>query len=245
MRARNAGRQLLAQSGLLLLIAFGCAGDATFSALGEILAAGSSSGRLGEDTIIAGLREALRTGSQRAVRRSAQRDGFLGNPDIRIGLPESTRSMTKALRTVGFAAQLDEFEVAMNRAAERAAADAFDVFADAVRAMSFSDAREILNGSESAASDYFRGATEPELRARFQPIVAEQMGRLGLVKSYDRLVRRYRKLPFAGAPRLNLHGYVTEKALDGLFTLLAEEERKIRTDPAARSSEILVRVFGS
>jgi hypothetical protein len=145
---------------------------------------------------------------------------------------------------VGFGAQVDELEVAMNRAAESAAGEAGEVFWQGIREMTFSDAMGILNGGDTAATEYFERTTRDTLRARFEPIVASKMNEVGLVRRYEELRARYAALPFTQEPSLDLRGYVTERALDGLFEVLGEEEREIRTDPAARVTPLLKEVFG-
>jgi hypothetical protein len=209
-------------------------------AVGDLLA----SARSGDSTAAAGLKEALEVGTRNAVDRTSSADGYFGNPLIRIALPDSLQTMAKGLRAVGLGGQVDELEVAMNRAAERAAGEAGDVFWQGIRKMTFSDAMGILNGGDTAATEYFDRTTRDALRARFEPIVASKMNEVGLVRTYDDLTTRYAALPFTQKPSLDLGGYVTGKALDGLFTVLGEEERKIRTDPAARVTPLLKEVFG-
>jgi hypothetical protein len=160
-------------------------------------------------------------------------------------LPDSLETMAKGLRAIGMGSQVDELEVAMNRAAEKAAGQAKDVFWQGIRQMSFADAQAILQGGDTAATEYFDRTTRPTLRARYEPIVARTMDQVGLVRTYDDLVGRYTALPFTKKPAFDLRSYVTDKALDGLFTVLGEEERKIRTDPAARTTKLLREVFGS
>jgi hypothetical protein len=196
-------------------------------------------------TIINGLKEALRVGTQNAVRLTSSEDGFLGNELIRIALPDQLETLVKVLRTVGFESQVQELEVTMNRAAERGAGEATDVFVDAIAKMSFGDARAILDGNETAATDYFRDKTSGTLTKRFKPLVKEKMQEVGLVQQYESLVDRFTAIPLMSAPVLSLEDYVTDKTLDGLFTVLADEERRIRTDPSARVTELLQRVFGS
>jgi hypothetical protein len=151
--------------------------------------------------------------------------------------------MATGLRAVGFGGQVDELEVAMNRAAEQASAEATEVFWQGIRQMSFSDARAILTGGDTAATEYFERTTREPLRQRFEPIVAERMRGVGLARLYGDLVARYVALPFTKEPNLNLEGYVTDGALDGLFRVLGEEERRIREDPAARTTALLKEVF--
>jgi hypothetical protein len=151
--------------------------------------------------------------------------------------------MTRGLRRIGLSRQIDEFELAMNRAAESAAGGAFDVFDAAIGELGFSDARAILGGNETAATDYLRRTASEELEARFAPIVERSMSKTGAVAAYDRLLQHWSALPQSTRPQFDLEAYVTGKTLDGLFRVMGQEERKIRTDPAARSSELLRRTF--
>jgi hypothetical protein len=194
--------------------------------------------------VAAGLKEALRLGTERAVAATSRPDGYLANPLIRIAVPAELDSMARALRSIGLGRQVDEFDVAMNRAAEDAATEATGVFWDAISQMTLTDAHGILKGGETAATDYFRDHTEDTLGTRFRPIISEKMADVGLARLYEHLVSSYRTLPFASEPALDLNDYVTDKALDGLFTVLGQEETRIREDPAARSTELLRRVFG-
>ena len=199
---------------------------------------------LDEATVAAGLREALEVATGRSVETLSSVDGFLGNALLRIAVPEQFESAAGALRKVGLGGKVDEFETAMNRAAERASAEARPVFWNEIRTLSIADAFGILNGPDDAATSYFRGRTEAELRARFTPIVQDKMGEVGLYKLYGDLADAYDALPFTTTPALDLDAYVTGKALDGLFLTLAEEEARIRRDPVARTTALLKRVFG-
>jgi hypothetical protein len=192
----------------------------------------------------AGVREALNVASARAVAAASKPGGFLDNPLIHIKPPKTVRKIGNALRAIGMGQQVDELEVGMNRAAERAAKEAKPVFTDAIRGMTLQDAVGIVRGGDTAATDYFRAATEEKLRARFKPIVAASLSRVGVRNQYNALVERYRALPLAEPTTLDLDEYTTKKTLDGLFKLLAEEERKIRRDPAKRTTSLLRKVFG-
>ncbi len=229
------------RAALAALFLAGCAGLSS-STLDDIL---GTSTPLDEPTIIAGLREALKVGSERTVDTTSRVDGFFGNPLIRIPLPSELDTAAKTLRSVGLGAHVDEFELTMNRAAEAAGGEAFDVFWNTIRTITWSDARGILEGDDTAATEFFRRRTETELRTRFHPIVVTKMNELGSVRIYDRLVKAYTALPLATKPAFDPAEYVTRRALSGLFTVLGEEEKRIRDDPAARTTEILRRVFGS
>jgi len=215
--------------------------------LGELArAAGLETGApLDDRTIVAGLREALQEGTTRTVRSTGRTDGFFGNASIRIPLPDALERTAQGLRQVGLGATVDELELSMNRAAERAASEAAPVFVQAISRMTFADARGLLYGGERAATDFFERTTRDDLRLRFQPVVRSSMEQVGLVRLYDRFVGELARFPLIPRPRLDLDAHVTEGALDGLFFVLAQEEARIRQDPAARTTELLRRVFGS
>jgi len=153
--------------------------------------------------------------------------------------------MTSLLRTAGMGSQVEGLEIAMNRAAEKASGEAVDIFVNAIRDMTIRDVYEIWQGPDSAATEYFRRNTSDALRSRFRPIVAEKMEQVGLYRIYTSLTRHYEQLPLASKPALDLEEYVTEEALGGLFTVLASEEKRIREDPAARTTDLLRTVFGA
>jgi hypothetical protein len=199
---------------------------------------------LDEQTIAAGLREALRVATDRTVVSTSKLDGFLGNALIRIVMPEQFEVAAKTLRAVGFGKQVDELEIGMNRAAERAAGEATEVFLNSITQMTLEDAFGILNGGDNAVTNYFRSRTEEGLHERFKPIVTEKMSNIGLYKVYNGLTDYYNKLPLVTTPALDLDEYVTQQALNGLFTVLGQEEKRIRTDPLARTTDLLRRVFG-
>jgi len=209
--------------------------------LAGFLALGASG--LPVSTETSGLKEALRVATERAVKATSRSGGFLDNQKIRIGLPGSLGKMTKGLRAIGMGPQVDELEVAMNRAAEKAAGEATPVFVDAIQKMSFQDASGIVTGGDTAATDYFEKTTSKPLSERFRPIVDQAMKNVGLAKQYDQLVGRYTSLPLASAPKFDLAVYVTDKTLSGLFAVVGEQEQQIRTNPAARATDLLKQVF--
>ena len=239
-------KKLAAPLLLLVLISadFGCA--AFQESMGDILDTDSGDGELDESVVIDGIREALRVGTQNTVLSTSQLDGYLGNELIRIVLPEQLESMASTLRTAGLGSYVDELEVGMNRAAEMASAEARDIFWKAIREMTVADAFGILNGDDNAATEYFRRQTLDELTGRFHPIIEKKIEEIGLSRLYSQVADTYNSLPLTGTPALvDLDEYVTDQALEGLFTVLAQEEQKIRQDPAARTTELLKRVFGS
>ena len=200
-------------------------------------------GTLDDGTITAGLKQALEVGTANAVAATGRLDGFFRNEAIKILLPERLRRFETALRAVGLGGQLDELVLGMNRAAEQAAPAATRIFVDAVRGMSFDDARRVLTGGDTAATDYFRARTSDALAEAFRPTVERAMGEVGVARQYRALLDRARVIPFLDVEGAELEPYVVSRALDGLFHVVAEEERKIRTDPAARVTELLRQVF--
>src|SRR5262245_58239997 len=197
-----------------------------------------------EPTIAAGLREALQIGAERSVARAARPGGFLDDPRVRIPLPPQLDKIGRGLRALGFDSAVDDFEVAMNRAAERAAREAEGPLVAAVAGLRIADARAILWGPDDAATEYLRRASGPALRERFAPVVASAMRSTGVLRAYEELRSRNRALALLKDPTLDLERYVTDETLDGLFTLIREEERRIRNDPAARTTDLLRAVFG-
>ncbi len=200
---------------------------------------------LDEATVAQGLKEALTVGTQRASDRVGGVDGYLGNALLRIALPEDLQDVAGTLRSVGMGAKVDELEVAMNRAAEQAAGEAVTVFGNAISGMTVADAWGILRGDDTAATDYFRARTGAALDARYRPIVEAKLHTVGGYQDYEDLVAKLKSLPFVETPDLDLVGYVTQHALDGLFLELATEEQKIREDPLARTTQLLQKVFGA
>jgi len=218
-----------------------------FLLLASLLVSGAvpvQAGRLDSETAAAGLREALRTGTSRAVDLLGSVDGYLKNPQVHIPVPEKFESIGKAMRKIGLDSVMDEFETGMNRAAEAAAPLAKEVFVSAIKEMTIADALDIVRGDEHAATDYLRLHAGEELGARFRPIVSEQLAAVGATRAFDDLMDRAASIPFLGRPGVDLEVYVTDKALDGMFLMIATEEQKIREDPLARTSDLLKTVFG-
>lgn len=194
--------------------------------------------------IVEGLKEALHTGTGNAVHSVSRQGGYLNNPQIKIPLPGAIQKVEKLIRVAGFGAEMDAFVLSMNQAAEAAAPQAKRIFWDAIKQMSFADARQILNGADNAATAYFKDKTEAPLGDIFRPIVHDAMGQVGVTQKYQALDAAMAGIPMVGSKRFDLDGYVTSKALDGLFFMIGEEERKIRQNPAARVTDLLKEVFG-
>jgi len=192
-----------------------------------------------------GLREALTIGTSRAVERRGKPGGYLGDVLAEIAIPDKFDKAARALELIGRSELVEEFKVSMNRAAEAAAPVARDVFVSSIRQMTFDDAMAILKGNETAATNFFRRTAGPELARRFSPIVDSKLDEVGATQEFDSLMRRIEALPLVDRPVFDLTGYVTGEALDTLFETLAEEERRIRTDPLARTTDLLKKWFGS
>lgn len=192
----------------------------------------------------AGLREALLRGTAAAVDRLGRTDGFLGDARVRIPLPATLARAEKVLRTVGLGAQADALVETMNRAAESAVVEARPLFVAAVRQMTVADAKAILAGPDDAATQYFRRTTGEALSARFLPVVRAATARTQVAQQYQRLAGRAQRYGLIDASEADLDRYVTERTLDGLFLLVADEERAIRRDPVATGSALLKKVFG-
>jgi hypothetical protein len=199
---------------------------------------------LSDVKIGSGLKEALKVGTENTVNLTGKLDGYFLNQAIKILMPEKLRNFEKGLRAVGYGPQVDEFVLSMNRAAEQAAPFAKQIFWDAVGEMTFQDARKILSGHETAATDYFKSRTTDKLTVAFRPVVDQAMNEVGVTRQYKELVGRFQTIPFVKSESFDIDHYVVAKALDGLFHVLGEEERKIRTNPAARVTDLLKEVFG-
>jgi Protein of unknown function (DUF4197) len=200
-------------------------------------------GGLSDAKMAAGLKEALQTGTERAVSLTGRPDGYFRNAAIKILMPAPLQPVEKGLRAVGSGPQVDAFILSMNRAAERAAPAAKPIFWDAIAAMNFGDARKILSGRPTAATEYFRAKTSERLAAAFRPVVAQAMNDVGVTRQYKELVGRAQAIPFVKSEAVDLDHYVVTKSLDGLFHVLGEEEQKIRTNPTARATTLLKEVF--
>ena len=195
------------------------------------------------DAIVAGLKEALTVGTRNAADLTSKPGGFSKNAALFISVPEELEKVASTMRKVGLGSMVDSWEQKMNLAAEQASSQAAPVFVGAIKQMAFQDAKAILQGNDSAATDYFKAKTQDQLRGLYSPIVHKHMDQVGAVKVYNDLMGRYNKIPLVPKQNFDPEGYVTQKALDGLFKALVDEEKKIRQDPAARTTELLRRVF--
>jgi Protein of unknown function (DUF4197) len=198
---------------------------------------------LTESKVASGLKQALQVGSENAVKIVGKPNGYFGNPAIKIEMPKDLHLLESGMRELGFGPKIDEFILSMNRSAEAAAPAARKIFIDAILAMTFEDAKRILSGDNTAATEYFKQKTTGQLTDAFTPVVKKTMGENGVVRQYDALTEQYKNIPFAKSQSLDIDHYVISKALDGLFHELGEQEKQIRTNPAARTTDLLKEVF--
>ena len=235
---------------ILLLLVSVCGGMASaqlpkaLDALKQL--GGKSSGATSSSAsdITSGLKEALRIGTGNAVSSTSKPNGFLGNPLIKIVMPERLQTVEKGLRLAGYGDRVDAFVTSMNRAAEQATPKAKSIFVDAITSMTIDDAKGLLNGGDTAATDFFKAKTTDKLYQAFRPVVDDSMNKVGVVQRYNAVVGQAKGLPFVKTQSLDVGDYVTNKTLDGLFLVVAQEEKKIRTNPAARVTDLLKQVFG-
>ena len=204
----------------------------------------ASAGMFSETDAVAGVRTALERGATSAVALLGRGDGFLGNPKVRIELPGFLKDAAKLLKATGQGKRVDELVTAMNRAAEAAVPEAKAMLISAVKAMSVEDASKIVKGGETSVTQFFTAKTREPLGGRFLPIVERATEKVSLAKKYDALAGKAAGMGLMKKEEANLNGYVTGKALDGLYFMIGEEEKKIRKDPVGTGSAILKKVFG-
>jgi hypothetical protein len=197
-----------------------------------------------KDTV-GGLKEALTQGAGKAVASLGKTDGFLGNPKVKIPLPGGLQKAEGLMRSLGMGKYADELEVSMNRAAEAAVPEAKKLLVESIRKMSVEDAKGILTGGDDAATQYFRRTTSEPLGEKFKPIVQKAMARVKLAEKYDKFAGKASKLGLVKEEDSHLDHYVTEKALDGLYLMIAEEEKAIRKDPVGAAGSLAKKVFGA
>ena len=191
------------------------------------------------------LRQALSQGATAAVANLGRHDGFLANPKVKIPLPENLQKAEKLMRKLGMGKYADELIVTMNRAAEAAVPEAKELLLHAVRQMTLQDAKAILTGGDDSVTQYFKRTTSEPLTEKFLPIVKQATERVDLAKKYNRYAKQGAKLGLLDKEDASLEGYVTQKALDGLFLMISEEERAIRKNPLGQASSLLQKVFGA
>ncbi len=200
---------------------------------------------LTNDEVIHGLKEALNVGTNNSSSSASKVDGFYKNPLIFIPFPQEAEKVKNTCENLGMHKQVQDFEMSINRAAEEASKQAAPVFLEAIKKMSIADGFKILKGPDNAATQYLQNSTSSELTTKFTPIIKDAIQKVEVTKYWSPLVTAYDKIPGVQKVNPNLEQYITQRALQGLFALIANEEKKIRTDPMARVTDILKRVFGN
>jgi hypothetical protein len=198
---------------------------------------------LSTDEVAQGLKEALTNGVSKGSDLVSQVDGYFKNPDIKIPFPPEVKKVEDKLRQIGMGSQVDKFILTMNRGAEDAAKEAKPIFVSAVKGMTIQDAWSILKGEQNAATLYLKNNTSTQLKEKFKPIIQNSLNKVNATKYYNELVNEYNKIPFVEKVNPNLDDYTTDRATDGLFIMIAKEEKNIRQDPLARTSDLLKKVF--
>ena len=204
----------------------------------------NSNTNLTNEEVVKGLKEALTVGTNKSTASASGKDGFFKNPKIKIPFPPEAVRVKNTVENLGMKPQVDKFVLTLNRAAEEASKEAAPIFINAVKSMTVSDGFSILKGADNAATSYLNNKTSAELRQKFKPIVQKAIQKVEVTKYWKPIITRYNKIPGTNEVNPDLEEYVTLKAIEGLFTLLAEEELKIRKDPAARITDLLKKVFG-
>lgn len=219
------------------------AGSLLKKAGGLLGKSGSGSTSLGSDDIVAGLKEALAQGAKTSTDKLSAADGFFKDAAVKVLMPDEAKKVEQKMRQLGMGKLVDDAILSMNRAAEDASKSAAPIFLDAVKKMTVKDGLTILQGADTAATGYLRKTTNPELIAAFHPVIDASLQKTGATKYWKDLFDAYNRFAFKPV-NSDLSAYVTDKAINGIFFYVAAEEKKIRTNPAARATEILQKVFG-
>ena len=219
-------------------------GQEMLNKLGGSSATGGGGKNLSTDDIAAGLKDALRVGSEAVVARLGKSGGFELDKAVHIPLPDNLQTVKKALSKVGMSGMMDDLELKLNQAAEVATPKAKKLFLEAINEMSIDDARAIYQGPDDAATQYFRKKMSPALTKEMTPVVSASLNEVGAVKTYDEIMGQYKNIPFVPDVKEDLNQYVVEKGIDGIFYYLAKEEAAIRSDPLKQSTALLKQLFG-
>lgn len=230
---------------LILLISGACTTAQINQALGDLGKTVNGNTPLTTAEVAEGLKEALVKGISNGSDQASLIDGYFKNPQIKIPFPPDVQKVEDRLRQIGLGGEVDKFVLTLNRGAEDAAKEAKPIFIAAIKSMTIQDAWGILRGDENAATEYLRRTTSAQLYEKFQPVIANSLNKVNATKYYSDLVNTYNKIPLIEKVNPDLNDYATNKAMDGLFLLIAGEEKKIREDPVARTTDLLKRVFGS
>ncbi|MTI21446.1 DUF4197 domain-containing protein [Fulvivirga sp. RKSG066] len=202
-------------------------------------------GQLTQEQVASGLKEALIKGTSTGSASASRVDGYFKNPSIKIPFPPDVQRVETKLRQVGLGDEVDKFVKTLNRGAEEAAKEAKPIFVSAIRSMTIQDAWNILKGEDDAATQYLIRTTSAQLKSKFQPVIKRSLDKTNATKYYSNLVNTYNKIPFVDEVNPNLDEYATDRAVEGLFFLIAKEEKNIRENPVARTTELLKKVFAA
>jgi hypothetical protein len=226
----------------IILVFSGTSKAQIFDDAKKLLNQGTSG--LSEKDAADGIKEALVKGTGESVKIVSKLDGYFGNPQIKIPFPQDAKDIETKLRGIGLGNKVDEVILTINRAAEDAAKEAETIFVNAVKNMSITDAINIVKGKNDAATQYLSRTTTPELTTKFSPLIKTSLDKVDATRLWTELIKSYNQIPFVTKKNPDLTAYVTGKAIDGLFIMIAKEELKIRQNPAARTTELLKKVFG-
>ena len=200
---------------------------------------------LTKEEVANGLKEALVNGIAKGTDLTSKMDGYFKNPEIKIPFPKDVKKVEDKLRQLGMGSEVDRFVLTLNRGAEEAAKEAKPIFISAIKQMSIDDAFAVLKGQPDAATQFLKRTTSAQLKEKFKPVVQANLDKVNATKYYGDLISNYNRIPFISKVNPNLNDYATDMAIQGLFTMIAKEEKSIRQDPAARTTDLLKKVFGS
>lgn len=231
-------------SWFLALMLAACTSAQINQTIGEVNKAIGSEQPLTTSEVGAGLKEALINGISKGSDQVSQLDGYFKNPEIKIPFPPEVKKVENTLRDIGLGGEVDKFIMTLNRGAEDAAKEAKPIFISAIKSMTIEDAWAILKGNDNAATEYLKKTTSGQLKDKFKPVIQNSLNKVNATKYYGDLVTRYNKIPLVDKVNPNLDDYATDKAIEGLFLMIAKEEKNIRQDPVARTTELLKKVFG-
>lgn len=230
---------------VLAIVIVGCTSAQITQTMGDVNKALGVDAPLTTAEVTEGLKEALINGITNGSNLASQLDGYFKNPEIKIPFPPEVRKVEDKLRQLGLGGEVDKFVLTLNRGAEDAAKEAKPIFISAIKSMTIQDAWGILKGESNAATEYLKRTTSSQLKMKFQPVIQSSLNKVNATKYYGDIVNTYNKIPLVEDVNPNLDEYATDKAIEGLFTLIAKEEDKIRRDPLARTTDLLKRVFGA
>jgi hypothetical protein len=230
---------------LITVILGACTSAQINQTLGDVNKTLGGSQPLTTAEVADGLKEALIKGVSNGADIVSQLDGYFKNPEIKIPFPPEVKKVEDKLRQIGLGNEVDKFVMTLNRGAEDAAKEAKPIFITAIRSMTIQDAWSILKGEDNAATEYLKRTTSAQLKEKFSPVIKNSLNKVNATKYYGEIVTRYNQIPFVQKVNPDLNNYATDKAIEGLFLMIAKEEKNIRDNPVARTTELLKRVFGA